>query len=160
MFLKRKECLYCKNNFLVNRPVRMNVAKFCSYKCSGLFKKGKPITDSHKKNISKAQKGRKLSKEWCKAISLSRMGKNNPNWKHENDLTVKSIHAWVRNRKKAKICEHCGVLRDEKMLHWANIDHSYKRNLDDYICLCVICHWKYDIKFNNKLKKDSSLKPC
>ena len=33
-------------------------------------------------------------------------------------------------------------------IHWANIDHKYRRNLDDWIGLCAKCHRRYDIENN------------
>jgi len=59
-----------------------------------------------------------------------------------------AMHNWVKKHKGIpKYCEHC-KRTDKGAYHWANIDHKYKRNLDDYIRLCVSCHNKYDYKFN------------
>lgn len=57
-----------------------------------------------------------------------------------------TIHQWVvRWRGRPAKCEHCG--KDgltERKIHWANIDHKYRRNLNDYIRLCAKCHKNYD----------------
>ncbi len=37
-----------------------------------------------------------------------------------------------------------GYIRNKKMIHWANISHKYKRDLDDWIEMCVPCHKAYD----------------
>ena len=42
-------------------------------------------------------------------------------------------------------CIECG---SEKGVCWANKNHKYNRNVDDYIELCASCHKKYDIKNN------------
>ena len=81
----------------------------------------------------------------CEQLS----GKNNGMWKDE-EVCYAGIHIWVvRHKGKPKICEHCGTTNKESKLNWANTDHKYKRNLNDFISLCVSCHRKYDIKYNN-----------
>lgn len=67
-------------------------------------------------------------------------------------LTVQSIHTWIKGIKgKPSKCEHCETTK-AKMYHWANKDHKYNKNPDDYMRLCVSCHLKYDYKFNNRSK--------
>jgi len=62
--------------------------------------------------------------------------------------TYTAIHQWVvREKGNPSKCEHCKTT-EAKRFDWANTDHKYKRNLDDYIRLCVKCHRKYD-KENN-----------
>jgi hypothetical protein len=86
-------------------------------------------TDEHKKKIGEANKGEK-----------------NYQWKEENG-SYNSIHKWVNKWKgKPNHCELCGTTEKRKY-HWANIDHKYRRVLDDYISMCVPCHKKYDRKF-------------
>ena len=41
-----------------------------------------------------------------------------------------------------KECVYCGEV--EKRLEWASISHKAKRDLNDYITLCVPCHRNYD----------------
>ena len=75
---------------------------------------------------------------------------NHPRWKG-NDVLQGSTHDWVKSHKGIpKKCERCGDT-SRRMYDWANIDHKYKRNLDDYIRMCRSCHRKYDI-INNKYK--------
>jgi hypothetical protein len=53
-----------------------------------------------------------------------------------------AIHWWVReNKGKAQKCLWCG---SKHRIGWANVDHKYRRNLEDYIELCDKCHFKYD----------------
>jgi hypothetical protein len=74
-----------------------------------------------------------------------------PRWKGD-DVGYKNMHVWVaRHKTKTGICSHCGVDRGTatgRATHWANIDHTYRRNLDDYIELCPSCHKKYDLAHN------------
>lgn len=69
-------------------------------------------------------------------------------WKGEK-AGIKSKHSWVKRHKgKGQQCQMCGVTREETIIDWANIDHQYKRNLDDYLELCRSCHRWYDREFN------------
>lgn len=79
----------------------------------------------------------------------------NPAWKGD-DVGYKNIHAWVaRHKAKTGICTHCLQNRGTesgRATHWANIDHQYQRNLDDYIELCPSCHKKYDLMYNKGIR--------
>lgn len=64
------------------------------------------------------------------------------NWKGEK-VGYRAIHIWVSNRLgKAQICSKCGEY--EKKVHWANVDHKYRRDIDDYVNLCTKCHYRFD----------------
>jgi len=131
----KKKCLICNKEFLV---IPSSKKKFCSRECHHKFQIGKkrlPFSSEHKKKISKAL-----------------MGNNNSNWMG-NNVNYPGIHAWVRRHKgKPQVCEKCGSVIH---LEWANKDHSYKRNLDDYIPLCRSCHMKYDIQRGLRRKSRS-----
>ena len=65
------------------------------------------------------------------------------NWKGDN-ASYHAVHAWVaRHRGTPKQCEHCGTTEDREY-HWANKSQQYKRELSDWIRLCVPCHSQYD----------------
>ena len=68
---------------------------------------------------------------------------NNPNWKGAK-AGYQSIHNWLYLRLgKPKECGHCGS-GEKKRYEWANISKKYKRDVTDWIRLCVSCHRKYD----------------
>lgn len=129
---------------------------------------GKKFSEEAKKNMSEAQKGKtawnkgkKLSKKHREKMSEAHKGKpaywnigeKSPNWKGEN-VSYRELHKWiVKQLGKPIKCEHCGAIRDKKRFHWANIDHKYRRNIDDYISLCGSCHKKYDIKLKKSFRK-------
>lgn len=97
-------------------------------------------------NIGKAAKGRKIT--WGSKISKTLLGRYtgylNPNWKG-NDIKYNGLHAWVRQHLgKPSKCEHCETT-EKHMYHWANISGGYKRDLTDWVRLCVSCHKKYDL---------------
>jgi hypothetical protein len=99
-------------------------------------------------------KGQKFTKKHRDNISISHIGiqanSNNGMWK-ETGVSYVGLHAWVRRWKgQALYCENCG--REGKKgnggkwnVQWANIDHKYRRVLDDFIGLCQSCHMAYDV---------------
>lgn len=66
-------------------------------------------------------------------------------WKGD-EVGYDGLHRWI-GRKKGKpvICEHCGkTFLNGRAIHWANKSQLYKRDLNDWMRLCVACHKKYD----------------
>ena len=113
---------------------------------------GKRPSEATKKKLSEARMGTKLSEETKSKISEELKGEKNPNWKGDN-VGYYALHDWViREKGKPQICKHCGDTKDERRLYWCNIDHKYRRNLNDYISLCASCHRRYDIE-NNLIKR-------
>jgi len=96
-----------------------------------------------------------------KKISESLIGKvvgsKNYLWKGDGVGYV-SLHRWVARWKgKPNKCEHCGKVSDKpREMQWANIDHNYYRDLEEYIRLCAKCHAKYDLE--NNLRKHNGAK--
>jgi hypothetical protein len=94
-----------------------------------------------KKGMTPWNKGKE-----CLAVK----GESNHHWKGDNAGYV-SIHMWVSRWKgRPKLCDVCGSTQ-EKKYEWANIDHRYKRVLDDYIRMCTRCHRKYDKEMGVKI---------
>lgn len=70
-------------------------------------------------------------------------------WKGD-DVGYYALHSWLRRHKKLpKECIHCG--KKNIKLQWANKSRRYKRDLNDWIALCIPCHSKYD--YNDYIKK-------
>lgn len=79
-------------------------------------------------------------------------GENNNSWKGDK-AGYSAKHKYVVSVKGLiERCEHCGR-NDKRRYDWANKDHKYRRNPDDYMRLCVSCHRKYDQRFKKNLKK-------
>lgn len=97
----------------------------------------KGFQKGHQINIGRWANGR--SEEVKRKISL---GNTKPNAKKE------AMHLWViKHKGSPKKCEDCG--RTDKMHYdWSNIDHKYRRVLEDYTRRCRSCHRKFDIKNN------------
>ena len=95
---------------------------------SGRFKKGAKLTEEHRIKIGEAQRGIKSH-----------------NWKG-NEAGYGAKHNRIyRLKGKANKCVICGVL-GKKRYHWANIDHKYSANPDDYVEMCIQCHRQQDFK--------------
>ena len=92
-----------------------------------------------------ARRGIKLSNETKIKIGNSLRGEKHWKWKGDN-VGKTALHVWLRRRLGSpKKCEHCNSdgLTGNK-IHWANKSHEYKRDINDWIRLCVSCHRKYD----------------
>jgi hypothetical protein len=114
---------------------------------SGVYKRNKPIWNKGKTGI--------YSKKALLKMSLAKMGKyvDEKSWYWKgNNVGYVALHMWVKKHLgNPKKCEHCGKknLRP-RQYNWANIDHKYRRKLEDWIRLCVKCHRKYDKEQNAK----------
>ena len=99
------------------------------------------------KNNGRYKKGVKRPKE-VEEKRLLRLreaitGAKNSNWVGDK-VSNNAVHGWVKRWKGfPKQCEFCGTTTAKK-LEWANIDHTYRRVLEDYIRLCTKCHRNYD----------------
>lgn len=58
----------------------------------------------------------------------------------------RTLHLWVeRHLGKPDRCEQCGIdSLPHRNYQWANISKEYKRDLNDWKRLCVICHQRFD----------------
>jgi hypothetical protein len=162
-----KHCETCKKTFVVF-PYRAKTALFCSRACHDIGSIGRKLTDKHIENLRQGvknnlpctayKKGQHASPktEFKKNQYSHNKGKKypefsndfNPQWKG-NSVSYNGLHKWVsRHKGFPKKCLHCGMIDN---LQWANTDHKYRRNLNDYIPLCCACHKKFDISNNNVL---------
>jgi len=137
-----KKCLIC-NKEIKTRYSHERIRKYCSYKCSGIAKREKPIWN---KGISNTwfynPKGvtTNSGRTWFK--KGENIGESNYKWKG-NKVGFVPLHQWVvRKMGKASFCLICGNSR--KYFDWANISREYKRNVLDFAPLCKSCHQLYD----------------
>jgi len=87
-------------------------------------------------------------------------GKNHYRYKGDK-VGYKALHAWVnRVHGSPNKCEKCGDTSKRKY-EWANKSGLYKRDIKDWVRLCVPCHRKFDgtirkgsSHFNSKLNKE------
>jgi len=105
--------------------------------------------EGYRQRMVEAHKGQKAWNKDKEFLQIT--GKKHWNWKGDN-VGYSGLHLWVKKvLGKPKKCEHC----DKNGLkgagiHWANKSGEYKRDVNDWIRLCVPCHSAYD-KNNSKL---------
>ena len=105
-----------------------------------------------KNGYGKWMMGKKHTQETKEKMGLAHQGDKNHNWLGI-DVGYVSLHEWV-NRKLGQpdTCEFCGELGLKgQRIHWASKSREYKRDLNDWLQLCVSYHWKYDQSW---LKRD------
>lgn len=127
----------------------------------GRFIKGHKHSKEALQKISKSSKGRKSTQKQLEALKLGWglfkgkkipqiTGNKHPAWKGDN-VGNNALHSWIkRNLGTPMVCEFCKKVSDNKIeMHWANKDHKYRRNLEDWLRLCASCHKQHD--YNHKL---------
>lgn len=139
-----KKCIICNKEFNC-KPCKSETRTYCSHPCywnaKSLWKY--PQAWFQKWHINY------ISEKWRLSQSIKISWINHFFWKWDS-ASVRSMHSYVKRHKwLPQICEKCWITRRTNRLDWANIDHSYKRNLSDYLALCRSCHRKHDIKNNN-----------
>lgn len=159
-----KKCLFCGKDF----SPKVSKQKFCNKICyeknpkmwlignkfrekKSSWNKGIPQSKEAKRKVKEKLKGRMawnkgLKRYWDSPTEFKKgenLSEKHWLWKGEN-ASYRSIHHWVDNHfGKPQECNQCG--KTSGRFNWSNKDHKYRRNLDDYIRLCVSCHRKKDI---------------
>jgi hypothetical protein len=66
-------------------------------------------------------------------------------WKGDK-VSYAGLHIWVRKHLGTpRKCQHCkNSTLQHRQYHWANKSRQYKRELSDWVRLCVKCHKLYD----------------
>lgn len=135
------------------------------------FKKRGPLSEETRRKISVANTGYKHSPEALLKMSLSNKGRIPWNKGTKTDRRAINYlgesaskgakHKWFYQKYGIPDkCEKCGVERKDKLIEWSNIDHKYRRNLEDWRKLCRSCHRKYDYEFNSDRRKQCKFKDC
>jgi len=109
--------------------------------------RGRPLAPEHRSKISATLSGYQKSPAHRGALSASLAGKHigeaSSRWKGDSAGYI-AIHEWVRRSKpRTGVCTNCG---EEGRTEWSNVDHTYRRNLDDYVELCHRCHHNHDVR--------------
>ena|SRR3990167_2545156 len=109
---------------------------------------GRVFTTEHRKKLSDSKK-EKPTRYWLGKRRLDMEGENHWGWKGDA-ASYYAMHLWIRKQLgNPGECVYCGE-RNKKnkagkpTIQWANIDHAYSRDVEDYIPLCYSCHVRYD----------------
>jgi len=104
------------------------------------------VLEKGRKNRDTQWKPQSKKKASISAINSPLKKRNEQHWAWKGDKAgYRSIHRWVvRNLGRPNQCSKCKKIVLGKGIHWANINHKYKRNLKDWIRLCVKCHRAFD----------------
>src|SRR3990167_11380164 len=149
-------CKNCKKEF---KP-RRKTTKFCSRQCHFTSKewrstlsvalqgnKKPPRTIEHRRKLGLVHKGEKQRIETIQKRVEKIRGENSGLWKGDN-VGYRALHYWVVSELgQPNECSECGKIGYGRQMHWANRSHEYKRELSDWLRLCVVCHKKYDHAF-------------
>ena len=104
----------------------------------------------HLEKTIRKMRERKHTKETREKMSDAHKEEKAYNWKGD-EVSYGALHFWIRRKLgRPKQCSKCGVMGRKNgknwSIHWANKSGKYKRDLSDWIALCVKCHKKYDSK--------------
>lgn len=82
------------------------------------------------------------SEETKMKIALGHQGK----FKGDS-IKYSGLHEWVkRNLGTPSTCENCSQSDlFGHNIHWANKSRQYKKDLNDWLRLCALCHKRYDL---------------
>ena len=87
--------------------------------------------------------GKKVSLETREKHKQDWIKEKNPNWKGDQ-VGYSGVHHWITKMLgQPKYCANCSSTT-KSIYHWANISKAYKRELSDWVRLCVKCHSAYD----------------
>jgi len=151
---KEIQCPVCKKTRLVDyrnvhKIEKGEISERC-FKCSRM-KKGQSNGGGFRRGAIPWNKNTKglMPETWNKGLKGFGAGEKNGMWKG-NDVSYTGLHIWIANKRgKPHYCEHCKRSDlPHRSYHWANISRKYKRDVSDWIRLCVKCHSKYDKKLN------------
>lgn len=142
-------CENCNTSFYaVKYRVKIGWGRFCSRNCWYSWLRKNPSANmlrASKINVKKATQiwsGKHHSQATKNKMSKKLKGKTIENrhgmWKGDS-VGLSALHKWVYRRlgqpNKCEICE-----TSEGNFNWHNISHEYKRDLDDWIRVCITCH--------------------
>ena len=119
------QCLECGKEYRAVGDWGNRKQKYCSKKCAGI---------AWKKNVRPRIQ-----------LPSAPRGEKNPAWRGDK-VSYSGLHYWIKAQLGApRRCEHCGSTNKRKY-EWANKDHEYRRNVNDFMRLCTSCHRRYDIQ--------------
>ena len=100
------------------------------------------------KKLFRYWKGKKRDQKTIEALRRSHLGKFDEKaarWLGDK-VGYDGLHDWVYRKLGSPMsCEECKKkCKNNYQIHWANKSGKYKRDIKDWIRLCVACHFKKD----------------
>lgn len=154
-----RPCLICGKKFLIKGKKRKKSGKYCSRKCYGKSRRGKPAYNKGKPQLKTA--GEK-NPNWKGGLpKCKRCGKQLSHYKPATFICMECKHKnstyksgvkykkWAREIKERDnfTCQMCGLrgvyLESHHIKDWANYP-ELRFNLENGITLCRECHKKTD----------------
>lgn len=162
--MRLKKICICKQCGKEFHPFSNSSGYYCSHKCYLSTLKGKPKSETGRKNIAAGNTTKKallgvmeaskilkdknnpINIEWRRKLREANRNENHPQWKG-NNVSYRTMHQWLqRHYIKTNICSICNK---SKKTDWANVSGNYNReDRSDWIELCRSCHRIHDYKFN------------
>jgi len=123
-----------------------SVCKTCEKKKHQQYyiKNKKRIQKYKRDNKEQIKKQKAIYRSKERTMQLEREAETKRRWKNpEKRRRYHKIHNWIRRRKpKQKYCTICNEY--SKRIELANISGEYKKDINDYLWLCVDCHRLFD----------------
>lgn len=126
---------------IISRELELVICKHCSKETI------KPKRHDNKEQLFC---DRKCFGKWFSINGKRRYGSDNPAWKGDKSCYT-TKHQWIsRHYGKAIMCWHPNCNNQSKSYEWANINHRYKKNINEWLMLCQSCHSKFDKSYINR----------
>lgn len=145
------DCKECKKTYYVSGSKLKRGSKFCSRMCliASMSRLTGPLARNWKGGLPKCVDCEVIISRYSKRCDYHsrkiKSGKNHYKWKVEG-IGYRGIHSWIEKALgKPNKCLVCGIEDIGRRYHWANISKQYKRDVGDWMRLCVPCHKKYDM---------------
>lgn len=128
-------CLRCrKEKYISGWEFKKNRGKYCSRECYQVAERGRSAL-----NID----GLKLGHGWNKGKKVNKL----TGLRRDEVENYNGIHHWIaRKLGRPMECRACGI-KNAKKYEWANKSQFYKRDINDWIRVCVKCHRQFDLQF-------------
>lgn len=102
--------------------------------------KGKHLSNEHREKLSKSKVGIKLSEAHRQSLSDARRKIRKCLFTGTHS-EYKTLHHWLKGKLPKLECEQCHAT---DRLQYANRTGLYKKDISDFVVLCVLCHVRYD----------------
>lgn len=138
-----------------SKEYREKMSSIAKNKGYGRWLKGRKLSEETKKKMSEVAKrkgfgkwmiGRTPHEDFLKRQQKGLItGEKHASWRGDK-VSYAGLHMWIKKvLGSPPACVYCNFSStNNRKIHWANKSGDYKRQVDDWIRLCVPCHSAYD----------------